>query len=270
MSYEPPQLDNDSAVNPFGAAPAEDHLSPSVERTAPLTQASQSTLSASERMRRLEAKEAEIRAREEDCKRREKYVKKFSIKNWPRCYPILYHSIDHEIPQQHQKLCKQFYYAWILHIVVFALSLCSVIGAWVDRETCESCGSSVFLAVVFLLLVPYLSWKLWYRGIYNILKRDSRSLSAWGPWLFHSVVFLGFMIFTSIGIPGMGTTGLIFMSSSMSKVKTFTNILMISTFCLQVFFDIFYSFSFLRAYRIYRGKGYIAEYDPERAVTAAV
>lgn len=50
----------------------------------------------------LERREAELKRREEELRRNGGG----KVKNWPRCYPLIYHDIEGEIPDEYQKMVK--------------------------------------------------------------------------------------------------------------------------------------------------------------------
>lgn len=71
-------------------------------------------------------------SREEDLKRREQALSQSiatsggSKKNWPRCCPLVYHSIGDQIPEDSRRLVYQCYLSYLIFVVLggFAAVLC--------------------------------------------------------------------------------------------------------------------------------------------------
>lgn len=72
-------------------------------------------------MSELDRREAELNRREQQLEYRERKVGEVQEKlkdtldrspNWPKCRPVLYHSIKDEIPEGGQRLVKRVYFAW--------------------------------------------------------------------------------------------------------------------------------------------------------------
>lgn len=131
-------------------------------------------------------------------------------KNWPsRCYPIVYHSINDEIPERHRKLARQFYATLIFTWVTLGMNWITWIwiasaGAMADGATSEALWSTLYL----VLGIPG-GWKLWYMPIYSSLKGNS-SMS----WCCFFMMFAGHLCFCAmmaIGIPGVSGAGLVIM-----------------------------------------------------------
>jgi hypothetical protein len=60
----------------------------------------------------LKRKEAELEAKEKQLKELEAKLKVENKKNWPICYPILYHNISEEIPEKGRRVVREGYMAW--------------------------------------------------------------------------------------------------------------------------------------------------------------
>jgi secretory carrier-associated membrane protein len=92
--------------------------------------------------------------------------------NWPRCRPYLYHSIPDEIEVPLQRTVRALYYSWFL---VCACSYLNCLGALLilTSGASESGGSDFGWSILYAVLIPVLSFFMWYRPVYNAFKNDS-------------------------------------------------------------------------------------------------
>ncbi|EFJ49365.1 hypothetical protein VOLCADRAFT_80622 [Volvox carteri f. nagariensis] len=125
----------------------------------------------------LNRKEAELAAKEKQLKELEAKLSEQNKKNWPICYPILYHDISAEIPPKGRRVVREGYMAW------WGLVICLI---WNWFCTCVMLGQNVnqkvpswFLALVYLITGVPLSWWLWYKRLYNGAKADSAFSFIW-------------------------------------------------------------------------------------------
>lgn len=84
------------------------------------------------RDKELKEREQKLMAMEKQLEKRSAEVEKLAgkMKNWPfKCYPILYHSIQDEIPQPMQSIVKKFYYFWQF------MALCLVVNWYNTKYT---------------------------------------------------------------------------------------------------------------------------------------
>lgn len=191
-----------------------------------------------------------LRKQEEDLARREAEIEKrqqaldqkqYSApggyaggeeKNWPgKCLKILHHDIVEDIPASKQKLTRKFYalvlWTWVTLLFNWIVSL-----SFIGQDVIKSTGSNVMWASFYLALGVPGSWRLWYMPLYQALKRGKTNSAR---YIFFLLVFLANTIFSllmTIGIEGIGSSGLFIMISAIGKdKKTVTFMCLIGTFC---------------------------------------
>ena len=126
--------------------------------------------------------------------------------NWPRCRPWIYHSIADEIEVPLQRTVRALYYSWYL---VAACCLVNSIACLLLLTTNASAqaGSDFGWSILYLALLPPLSFLLWYRPAYNAFMKDS-SLYFYIFFIFNGF-HLAFVIYMLVGFPGTGCSGFI-------------------------------------------------------------
>ncbi|KAF8964054.1 scamp family-domain-containing protein [Flammula alnicola] len=139
----------------------------------------QSASAASAEAARLE----EIRRREQDLERREAelnnkadHIRRHGRNNFPPFFPLIFHSIQDEIPEASRRIVKHIYQLWLFLL-----------------------GTLIVNVVACLIFISILSFLLWYRPIYNGYMKEQ-------ALYFCKLLFSLYMI---IGIPGTGSAGLI-------------------------------------------------------------
>jgi len=157
----------------------------------------------------ISRKETELRRREEDLERREQVIAtreqtvgRGRVKNWPRCRPILYHSIDGEIPQEQRGLVKRAYYGWFG--IVFALTWNLLVVAAV-----LAVGGSIpgfFLGLAFWLVSIPMSF-FTYKRLYEAARKGKSSTYI----LYFIMLWMSFLVYgwLAAGVDGWGGGGIV-------------------------------------------------------------
>lgn len=170
----------------------------------------------------LATKEAALRKKEEELRRREAAAG-IVIKNWPRFFPILHHDIQNDIPVHSQGIQRAAYWSWLGIMWCLLYNVIGVSAAWIGSAVKGSKGfGNFFLALAYLLLGVPLSYWLWYRRLYNAMRKDSAFTFAFF-FVFYLVHCL-FCIFASIAPPflfkGRSLTGCYATAQIFSDGKT--------------------------------------------------
>jgi len=187
--------------NPFASTHSlEDPFADNSAIPLPETNPSQSATAAS-----LAQREAELAERERNLKAREEHVKKHGRNNWPPFYPLIYHSINDEIPEASRSLIMRLYQLWLLLLVTLVVNMvaCIVILIAGSDDGARDVGASV----TYVPIIGLLSFLLWYRPIYNAYMKE-QSLYYYMYFFFGGwhLLFSAYMI---LGIPSTGSAGLI-------------------------------------------------------------
>ncbi|KAG1676535.1 hypothetical protein FOA52_000078 [Chlamydomonas sp. UWO 241] len=115
----------------------------------------------------LLAKEAQLKALENELT----IGGQLKRKNWPRCFPMLYHDIVGEIPPSSRRVVREIYMCW--YGFILCLSWNFVCASVMLGTKAEHKASSWFLTIVYFLLGVPLSFWMWYLAMYNAAKNDS-------------------------------------------------------------------------------------------------
>ncbi|GIL82921.1 hypothetical protein Vretimale_8427 [Volvox reticuliferus] len=145
----------------------------------------------------LRRKEAELAAKEKQLKDLETKLSGQDKKNWPICYPILYHNISEEIPEKARRIVREGYVAWwglVICLLWNWICTCSILGEKADQKV-----PSWFLALLYLICGVPLSWWLWYKRLYNAAKADSAFSFVWFFLWFG--IHTAFCIWAAIAVP---------------------------------------------------------------------
>jgi len=159
----------------------------------------------------LKRREQELSAREKEVENRETTVRSnagFKAPNWPsRCYPIDYHDIDADIPEENRTLVRRFYYVCILTwIGLFWNWLIFLIAYF---ATTFDVSSDVLWSSIYLVLGVPGSWKLWYKNLYTGTR--TKSNANWIAFFITFFMHWVLAILIGVGVPSCNGAGLLTM-----------------------------------------------------------
>ena len=107
----------------------------------------------------------ELEQRERSLGQREEHIRKHGRNNWPpKPYwpfaPLIYHSIDEEIPAESKSIVNTLYRLWMLGVLAITLNLvaCILLAVTGSEGGLKELGG----AIVNIIIIP-LSFVLWYR-----------------------------------------------------------------------------------------------------------
>jgi len=157
------------------------------------------------RMEELARREQELEARERELTQKADHIRRFGRNNWPRFYPLIFHSIQDEIPQPSQPLVNRLYQLWLVLAATLLLNMVACILILVAGSS--NGGSDLGSSIGYLIVITPLSFLLWYRPIYNGYMKEQ------ALYFYIYFVFCGFhlaySLYMIIGIPSTGSAGLI-------------------------------------------------------------
>ncbi|KAI9223942.1 scamp family-domain-containing protein [Blastocladiella britannica] len=159
------------------------------------------------REKELERREQTLANRENALKDREEKVDRVLERqmNWPPFRPILYHSIEKEIPPRGQGMVRRMYSLWMFAVWTYVFNCVACFTLLVTKNAAGGgmFGMSLLIAAV---AVP-VSWSFWYRQLYNGT-RDDKSIRFF-LFFINFAFHLGASGALLVGIPGWGGAGVI-------------------------------------------------------------
>ena len=182
----------------------------------------------------LARKELELAQRElmlvEQSKQLQQYGK---LANWPRCRPILYHSIEDEVVPDHQALVRKAYYHWMGGVLTLSINAITTFAILISGAQNVTTGGTDFgMGILYFLLISPLSFILWYKPLYRgFCSTSTGFMTDKSVYLLIFFVFIAFhllfQLYMGMGIPGKGGGGLINMIAMFAAGKIWAGILLI-------------------------------------------
>jgi len=197
--------------------PTED-LPPAPAADVPKPQTQQPKVSTADFQRRqeeLEKRAQELDRREEELRSAPQNVRQ---NNWPPLpkfcpvQPCFYQDINVDIPVEFQKIVKHLFYLWVGHVSLLAANLLTgLLYLFVGGDMGQTFG----LALVYCALFSPASYVCWFRPAYKAFRDDS----SVNFMIFFFVFFFQMIVSVlySLGIGGMGSSGLILGFSAIGK-----------------------------------------------------
>ncbi|KDQ11744.1 hypothetical protein BOTBODRAFT_35175 [Botryobasidium botryosum FD-172 SS1] len=165
------------------------------------------------RMEELSRRERDLEAREAALNQKAEHIRKHGRNNFPPFFPLIYHAIDEEIPQEHRPLITRIFQLWFLILATLIINMVACIFVLTSGTT--DGGKDLGASIMLVPVIGLLSFLLWYRPIYNGLMKEQ------ALYYYIYFVFCGFHLLFSvymfIGIPSTGSAGLIQTISLFSK-----------------------------------------------------
>ena len=124
-------------------------------------------------------RQAELERREQEVQRLIKETG-YKPKNWPSCYPILYHDIAAEIPADNRMLVRWAYYSWMLTVVAWLWFWFSVLlGVIFDANKLLGGFSNFVVNSMATVIGLWVSWNVNYRTLFRAARIDSVLSYGW-------------------------------------------------------------------------------------------
>ncbi|KZT09502.1 scamp-domain-containing protein [Laetiporus sulphureus 93-53] len=157
------------------------------------------------RLETLSQRERDLERREQELNQKAEHIRRFGRNNWPPFYPVIFHSIKDEIPEGFQQLITRLYQLWFVLVGTLVINMIACI--FVLTSGSSNGASDLGSSIGYLIVIPPLSFLLWYRPIYNGFMKEQ------ALYYYLYFVFCGFHLLYSlymiIGIPSTGSAGLI-------------------------------------------------------------
>lgn len=151
----------------------------------------------------LGRKEAALAAKEKELKAMEERMKASGVipepaKNWPVCWPWVYHDISVDIPDGNpRRVVKEGYATWWGMVVCMLWNF--FCAAVMLSQKVEHKTSSFLLAAIYLLVGIPTGFFLWYRQLYLGCKGES-TISMLGFFITF-IAHIGFCTWAAIAVP---------------------------------------------------------------------
>ncbi|GAA5830997.1 hypothetical protein JCM5353_005589 [Sporobolomyces roseus] len=159
-----------------------------------------------QRLDDLARRERELADRERNLSAKQEHIRKHGRNNWPPGpWPMIYHDINEEVPEQHRMTVLTLYRIWMFLILVLIVNLVAAILLLISGAS--NGGSDLGAAIMYVPVIGTLSFLLWYRPVYNAYAKE------YSFFYYMFFLFAGFHIafctYMFIGIPSSGSGGLI-------------------------------------------------------------
>ncbi|KAF9454542.1 scamp-domain-containing protein [Macrolepiota fuliginosa MF-IS2] len=157
------------------------------------------------RLEDIQRREADLERRETELNKKAEHIRTHGRNNWPFFFPLIYHSIQDEIPEASRPLITRLYQLWL---VLLATLIINMVACFLVFFTDTSGGGSDLGASIgYVFLISITSFLLWYRPIYNGYMKEQALY--YYLYFFFGGFHLLFSAYMIIGVPSTGSAGLI-------------------------------------------------------------
>lgn len=219
----------------------------------------------------LKKKEAELVAREKKLNAVVKNVQKAAAvvdrkNNFPPCWPMMYHNIKVDIPENGRSTVRWLYGCWMFLFLVLILNASSCLAILVSHASGVDTGGKDFGgSLMYCVGIPIASFFLWYKPAY----RGYCNKSSFNFYMFFSfsLCHILFCFYMAIGIPGSGSAGIINSISMLSDDKVLAGILCCINSGCWILLGLIHLALYRRTHNYYRNEGLTAEDARNEAVS---
>uniref|UniRef100_A0A1D1Y350 Secretory carrier-associated membrane protein n=1 Tax=Anthurium amnicola TaxID=1678845 RepID=A0A1D1Y350_9ARAE len=174
-------------------------------------------------------------------------------KNWPPCYPIIYHDIQAEILGDSEvRMAELSYKLWLAYTITLVFNLAAVIANSVSHNDGGGIFVQILLAIIYLIIWPFFDFFSRHLSLYRAFKHDNRTSYR----LFFLFTFLDiiFGIFIGIGFIYGGGGGLVAMIGDFKSNPPFIVAGVFSAICvfLVLTLTMFHFKLFRRVYKQFK------------------
>ncbi|EGN93248.1 hypothetical protein SERLA73DRAFT_145753 [Serpula lacrymans var. lacrymans S7.3] len=153
----------------------------------------------------LSRRERDLERREQELNQRAEHVRVHGRNNWPPFYPLIFHSIQEEIPEASKPLITRLYQLWLVLMGTLVINMVACIFLLTSGSS--DGGKDLGASIGYMFVIAPLSFLLWYRPIYNGYMKEQALY--YYLYFFFGGWHLLFSIYMIIGIPSTGSAGLI-------------------------------------------------------------
>jgi len=171
----------------------------------PVQPTSSSHAAEAARLEELQQRERDIERREQELNAKADHIRRHGRNNWPPFLPLIFHSIQDEIPEASRPLITRLYQLWLVLILTLIINMVACI--FILLAGAADGGRDLGASIGYLFIISVTSFLLWYRPIYNGYMKE-QSLYYYFYFFFGGFHLL-FSVYMIIGIPSTGSAGLI-------------------------------------------------------------
>ncbi|GAA5917334.1 hypothetical protein JCM5296_001294 [Sporobolomyces johnsonii] len=159
-----------------------------------------------QRLDDLARREQELAARERALHQKQEHIRKHGRNNWPPGpWPLIFHDIEQEIPEQHRATVLTLYRVWMFLILTLIVNLVAAILLLVSGAS--NGGADLGAAIMYVPVIGVLSFLAWYRPVYNAYAKEYSFF--YYLYFCFAAFHIAFCCYMFIGIPSSGSGGLI-------------------------------------------------------------
>ncbi|KXN86883.1 Secretory carrier-associated membrane protein 2, partial [Leucoagaricus sp. SymC.cos] len=159
----------------------------------------------STRLEDIQRREADLERREAELSQKAEHIRKHGRNNWPFFYPLIYHSIQDEIPEVSRPLITRLYQLWLVLLGTLIINMVACLFVFFSDK--KDGGSDLGASIGYIPVIGILSFLLWYRPIYNGYMKASKTYLH--LYFFFGGFHLLFSVYMIIGVPSTGSAGLV-------------------------------------------------------------
>lgn len=157
------------------------------------------------RLEEIRRREADLERREADLNKKADHIRQHGRNNFPPFFPLIFHSIQDEIPEASRPLITRLYQLWLVLVATLIINMVACI--FVLTSGSSGGGSDLGASLGYVFTITIASFLLWYRPIYNGYMKEQALYYYF--YFFFGGFHLLFSLYMIIGIPGTGSAGLI-------------------------------------------------------------
>ncbi|KAF9483755.1 scamp-domain-containing protein [Pholiota conissans] len=157
------------------------------------------------RLEEIRRREADLERRESELNNRAEHIRKHGRNNFPPFFPLIFHSIQDEIPEASRPLIMRLYQLWLVLFGTLIVNLVACISILISGV--EGGGGDLGGSLGYLIFICPLSFLLWYRPIYNGYMKEQALYYYF--YFFFCGFHLLFSLYMIVGVPGTGSAGLV-------------------------------------------------------------
>ncbi|CCM04618.1 uncharacterized protein FIBRA_06802 [Fibroporia radiculosa] len=160
------------------------------------------------RLEELNQRERDLERREQELSQKAEHIRRFGRNNWPPFYPLIFHSIQDEIPEGSRQMITRIYQLWLVLLGTLVINV--VANILVLTAGSSHGASDVGSSIGYLIVIPPISFLAWYRPLYNGYMKASGEQSLYYYLYFVFGGFhLAYSLYMIVGIPSTGSAGFI-------------------------------------------------------------